>query len=122
MSKPSRRYQSLAIASLEMLSSDGGFMKQKSLMYIRILDRSGAILYEGLPAGLPFPEEVILRKCLLYFNDPEPCYIHRGAVILRLAAEMQQALETAPLFPAQSPWADCFQAFDGAYLVEGFFP
>lgn len=97
-------------------------MKQNSLMYIRVLDQSGAILYEGLPANLPFPEEVILQKCLLYFNDPKPCYLHRGAVILRLAAEMQQALETAPLFPAQSPWAACFQAFDDAHVVEGFSP
>ena len=91
-------------------------------MYIRVLDQSGAIVYEGLPSNLPFPEEVILQKCLHYFNDPEPCYIHRGAVIMRMAAEIQQALETAPLSPAREPWTAYFSALPDAFLVEGFFP
>lgn len=97
-------------------------MKNKCLMYIRVLDQSGSILFEGLPVNLPFPEEVIHQKCLQYFNDPEPCYIHRSAVIMRMAAEIQQALETAPLSPAHEPWAAYFSAFWDAYLVEGFFP
>jgi hypothetical protein len=97
-------------------------MKKKSLMYIRVLDHCGAILYEGLPAGLPFPEEVIIQKSIHYFNDPQPCYIHRSAVIMRLAAELQQALEIAPLSPFESPWASCFSAFPDARRVEGFYP
>ncbi len=94
----------------------------KILMYIRVLDQNGSIIYEGLPSNLPFPEEVILEKCLLYFNDPEPCYIHRGAVIMRMAAEIQQALEVAPFSPKQGPLAVYFSAFWDAYRVEGFYP
>ncbi len=97
-------------------------MKKKSLMYMRVLDQGGAILFEGLPTNLPFPEEVIIQKSIHYFNDPHPCYIHRGAVIMRLAAEMQQALEIAPIAPFKSPWASCFAAFPEACRVEGFFP
>ena len=94
----------------------------KILMYIRVLDQNGSIIYEGLPSNLPFPEEVILEKCLLYFNDPEPCYIHRGAVIMRMAAEILKALEAAPLSPAREPWAAYFGALADAHLVEGFLP
>lgn len=97
-------------------------MKKKSLMYIRVFDQCGAILYEGLPANLPLPEEVIIQKSIHYFSDPEPCYIHRSAVIMRLAAELQQALEIAPIAPFLSPWACCFMAFPDACRVEGFYP
>jgi hypothetical protein len=97
-------------------------MKKKSLMYIRVLDQCGAILYEGLPANLPFPEEVILQKSIHFFNDPEPCYIHRSAVIMRLAAELQQALELGAIAPFKSPWACYFSAFPDACRVEGFYP
>lgn len=97
-------------------------MKKKSLMYIRVFDQYGAILYEGLPANLPFPEEVIINKSIHYFNDPEPCYIHRGAVIMRLAAELQQALDVAPIAPCKCPWAPYFAAFPDACRVEGFYP
>ncbi len=97
-------------------------MNKKSLMYIRVLDQCGAILYEGLPANLPFPEDVIIQKSIHYFSDPQPCYIHRGAVIMRLAAELQQALELGAIVPFKSPWALCFTAFPDACLVEGFYP
>ncbi len=97
-------------------------MKKKCLMYIRVLDHCGAILYEGLPANLPFPEEIILQKSVYYFNDPEPCYIHRGAVIMRLAAEIQQTLENACINPILEPWTSYFCAFPDACRVEGFYP
>ena len=97
-------------------------MYGKKLMYLRVLDRSGAILFEGPPAQLPFPQEAVFKKCLQYYNDPEPCHIRRGAVILRMAAEIQQAVEVAPIHPLQGPWREYFSAFADAFLVECFYP
>ena len=97
-------------------------MYDKKLMYLRVLDRSGAILFEGPPAQMPFPQETILKKCLQYYNDPEPCHIRRGAVILRMAAEIQQAVLVAPIHPTQGPWREYFTAFSDAGLAECFYP
>lgn len=42
---------------------------------------------------LPIKEEVIIKKSIVFFDDPEPCYIHKGAVTMRLIAEIQDSLE-----------------------------
>lgn len=42
---------------------------------------------------IPLKEETIIQKSIQFFDDPEPCYIHRGAVVTRLADEMAQACE-----------------------------
>lgn len=96
-------------------------MNENKLMYVRILDPNGAILFEGLPAQLPFPQETILKKCMQYYSDPEPCHIRRGAVILRMAAEIQQAISVAPIHPLAGPWREYFSAFSDAALAEGFY-
>ena len=38
-------------------------------------------------------EEKVIEKSIEYFDDPEPCYIHRGAVVARLADEMAAEAE-----------------------------
>ncbi|MBQ1189321.1 MAG: hypothetical protein IIX57_02765, partial [Lachnospiraceae bacterium] len=42
---------------------------------------------------LPIRESVILEKSVEFFDDPEPCHIHRGAVRVRLTAEIQLEIE-----------------------------
>lgn len=51
----------------------------------------GQVLYEGKLEGLPLREEIILAKSEEFFNDPAPCYIHRGAVSIRLYLELEKA-------------------------------
>ena len=51
------------------------------------------IIYEGKLEELPLKEAVILAKSDEFFNDPNPCFIHRGAVSVRLYAEMEEAME-----------------------------
>ena len=50
------------------------------------------VLYEGKLKDIPLKETVILEKSVHFFNDPEPCYIHRGAVRVRLTEELHQEL------------------------------
>lgn len=64
--------------------------KQKSNKKIRVLGE-GCILYEGQLEELPLRETVILEKSEELFHDPDPCYIHRGAVSIRLYLELEEA-------------------------------
>ena len=58
----------------------------------RLTGRDGALLFEGELSDLPLREEAILKKSEEFFNDPAPCYIHRGAVMSRLYMELGDAL------------------------------
>lgn len=51
---------------------------------------------------LPLRETVILEKSVEFFQDPAPCYIHRGAVMTRLYGEILQNL------PTEGPEQDFF--------------
>lgn len=55
--------------------------------------RHGAhVLYEGLLKDIPIREDVLIQKSILFFDDPEPCFIHRGAVRVRLTEELHREL------------------------------
>lgn len=49
------------------------------------------VLLACAPAEFAPPEETILALCMEYFNDANPCHIHRSAVCLRAVAELEQA-------------------------------
>ena len=55
---------------------------------------NGTLLYEGFWADVPFDEEIIIKKSIEFFNDKEPCAIHRGAVHMRLLAELEDLLSS----------------------------
>lgn len=42
---------------------------------------------------IPIKEETIIAKSIAFFNDPSPCYIHRGAVVIRLNEEVLASLK-----------------------------
>lgn len=42
---------------------------------------------------LPIKENAILEKSIQFFNDPDPCYIHRGAVNMRINEEIMQKIQ-----------------------------
>ena len=49
-------------------------------------------LYHDRLDAFPFPDAVIVAASKEFFNDPEPCEIHRRAVQLRLCGEISQVL------------------------------
>lgn len=73
--------------------------EKKCKKYIRIFSGS-QISYDGLFEALPLCEPVIIQKSIQFFDDPEPCYIHRDAVRIRMLAELEQI--TGPSFPSSS--------------------
>ncbi|MEG2375023.1 MAG: hypothetical protein RSB43_11560, partial [Niameybacter sp.] len=42
---------------------------------------------------IPIKEAIIIEKSIQFFNDPEPCYIHRGAVYMRINEEVMQIMK-----------------------------
>lgn len=71
------------------------FFKKKSsapaLPSVRIFSQQ-EILYEGLLKDIPIREDILIEKSIHFFNDPEPCFIHRNAVRVRLTEELHQEL------------------------------
>ena len=69
--------------------------KKESASGLRICMKrmDGTPIYTGLAVKIEFPEPLILAKSVEFFKDPEPCYIHRGAVITRLSLELEETLE-----------------------------
>lgn len=49
---------------------------------------SGEEVYRGELAAWPLPEQEIVRLSIRFFNDPEPCHIHRAAVCQRALMEL----------------------------------
>lgn len=80
---------------------------------IRVIGEKG-VLYEGKLEELPLREEIILVKSEEFFHDPDPCYIHRGAVSIRLYLELEEALSKGDL----ELWRR-YTAFEDLTAVEG---
>jgi hypothetical protein len=59
---------------------------------VLVLDGQGALVFDGSLQDLRFPEKLIMGKSMEFFRDPEPCFIHRSAVVSRLVAELDLLL------------------------------
>lgn len=67
------------------------FRSKKQLPLLKLYS-GNSLLYDGLLKDVPIKEEIILQKSREFFDDPEPCHIHRSAVRTRLTAELQKEL------------------------------
>lgn len=62
------------------------FTEQKTIV---LTDSRNRTLYTGNIYSLPIRNEAIIQKSIDFFDDPEPCTIHRNAVYTRLCAEIE---------------------------------
>ena len=62
------------------------FFKKKPVLLwmIIITDDMSNALYQGPLFNMQFSDETIKALSIELFRDPEPCHIHRSAVIQRL--------------------------------------
>ena len=65
------------------------FKGKKTLPSLCLYVKDDCIYHDYLK-DLPLKERVILEKSMEFFDDPEPCHIHRSAVRTRLTAEIQK--------------------------------
>ena len=87
------------------------FKKKKPLPTIQLYN-ANTLLYDGFLKDVPLKESVILEKSVAFFDDPEPCHIHRGAVRTRLTAEIQKELEKASDASVPGPLLKQYINFD----------
>lgn len=80
---------------------------------IRILGADGT-LYDGAITGLEIPEKLIIELSIEFFDDPEPCQIHRGAVLRRVFMELAMVLGENSTTPA-SALPDAARRYLAAY-------
>ncbi len=68
------------------------FKKKPVLLWmLTLMDESSRPLYEGPLFHMPFSEETVKALSIEFFRDPEPCHIHRSAVIQRAMMEIETA-------------------------------
>ena len=66
--------------------------KAVSQPHITVLDEKGLALYDGALTDLQLSEETINALSDRFFGDPEPCEIHRAAVLSRVFMELGDLL------------------------------
>lgn len=71
------------------------FGRKKKILQLTLLG-DDEILYQGPLEEVPLEEEEVIAGSVRFFNDPDPCYIHRGAVRVRFTAEIEEALKAEP--------------------------
>ena len=56
---------------------------------LTVRNTDGSILAEAPTSIFPYEEEGIIRASIEFYHDPEPCEIHRGAIVSRSAAHLK---------------------------------
>lgn len=66
--------------------------KRRRHLALEIRAADGRVLFEDRLQRLTLPEAVVLALSEEFFGDPQPCEIHRAAVLSRAMAELEVAL------------------------------
>ena len=77
----------------------------------------GEVHTEKKITSIPLNDDFVIQKSIEYFHDPEPCMIHRSAVMKRIYMQIQEFfLREMQMGRQQVPWDElpCFvkEAFD----------
>ena len=62
---------------------------------VTIFDSDDNVILESKVNSLPLKEDVIIAQSIQSFNDPEPCMIHRSAVMKKIYVEFLDCFENA---------------------------
>lgn len=102
---------------IRRIDGDKGMLKRKKKTILKLVmwDSDGKILFDDHLQRLRLPNEVILSMSVEFFNDPEPCQIHRGACMARAFAEIEAACTEKC---ALSDLPNRIQRFFGLYNAE----
>jgi hypothetical protein len=63
-------------------------------MKVCFLDCNKKVIFEKRVIDIPLKEKTIISKSIEWFSDPEPCMIHRSAVMKRLYFELIEYFES----------------------------
>lgn len=89
---------------------------------VSLYDSNDVLLFRGELNSIPIKEAVVLHKSIEFFNDHDPCYIHRGAVTMRLLGEIENCfrvkLKTSFIVDAQDEDIVNYIDINGIYRME----
>lgn len=68
----------------------------KIIKEILLLDNEAGVLYQGSLEEMPLRDSLVLEKCVEYFSDHDPCFIHRSAATHRVLMELEESLRPLP--------------------------
>lgn len=88
------------------------FFRHKQTLPELKLYHNNKIIYQGYLKDVPLKESVILAKSVEFFDDPEPCHIHRSAVRTRLTAEIQKEFSQTGVLSQPGPLLLSYTDFD----------
>jgi hypothetical protein len=94
--------------------------KENRFPAVRLFGAAGAVLFEGPLNELRFSEKLVIAKSVFFFNDPEPCFIHRSAVAARLFGELNLLLENQGELSLAGLGESCsgyFDEYPGAEII-----
>lgn len=61
-------------------------------LVLTFVGAQGEVLAERKLNGVPLREDAVLRLSLEFYGDPEPCMLHRSAVMNRMYMELLEYL------------------------------
>ena len=72
---------------------------KKKRSHILLYDREGMCLETYVLIDYPLPEDTVRELSIRFFGDPEPCHIHRAAVLSRAMAELMESHSPGVMYP-----------------------
>ncbi len=87
---------------------------------LSVWNAEGEALYDGLLTSLRLTEDMVKALSVQFFDDPEPCEIHRAAVLSRVFMELRETLvpgEAVELSGLDAGSRSYFSAYPGAARV-----
>lgn len=65
-------------------------MRKNEELFISFITNDNRTLPIKKITSLPLKEEAVIKRSIEFYNDPEPCMIHRSAVMNRIFAEIEE--------------------------------
>jgi hypothetical protein len=96
-------------------------MRKRAELLIGLISEDGEPIFAKKLTAVPLRDEVVVARSIEFFDDPEPCMIHRSAVMNRIYSEMEDYFADLLQQDTQveMPWRDVPDAFRKAILCEG---
>jgi len=66
--------------------------KTKGPGRLQLRDAKGMLIFDDRTDRMAVDEKHIIHLSIYFFNDPAPCFIHRGAVLSRVFGELEEVL------------------------------
>jgi hypothetical protein len=86
-------------------------------MQFTFFNKNGEKLMDKKLTSLPLKEEFIIQKSIEWFDDPEPCMIHRSAVMNKIYTRIGEYIKEQKV--NELLWNDLPESIRSAFDING---